>query len=415
MTQGKKTRPVGIFVDVPTIANKTTTEDSYVTVYSWDTEFLLGKVFRFSATTNTLKVKILGSLDGGLTYPETAEAEFVVTTSTPVVKRISDYYSALRVQVAPNVSLTNGTLTTTAIGSSMPDLADVLVLGTVGIDQTGTKNNVKTITGSLTGLEAGTALIGKVSIDQVTASANEVVVKSITAGDNNIGNVDIVSLPSGNLGQKTSAASLSVTPATNVVDATYIGDIKFGEAPPVAYNAGANDATTQRVVLSTETLTALENITAAVDQTTDGTSNRVVAKISQAVGENHVEILDSSGGGITSTASALDINIKSGTPTVLTVIPTNVSISFADNAAQTIIAAPGSGKRLRITSLFLSSSVNVTIAMKSGVNLIGTIYGQSFDHTWVIPMALGTVEAFILDATSADQIYGQVCYYEESI
>lgn len=47
-------------------------------------------------------------------------------------------------------------------------------------------------------LPAGTNLLGKVGIDQVTANANEVVVKSITAGDTNIGNVDIASaIPAG--------------------------------------------------------------------------------------------------------------------------------------------------------------------------------------------------------------------------
>jgi hypothetical protein len=46
-------------------------------------------------------------------------------------------------------------------------------------------------------LGAGTALIGKVGIDQATANANEVVVKSITAGDNNIGNVDIATIAAG--------------------------------------------------------------------------------------------------------------------------------------------------------------------------------------------------------------------------
>ena len=41
------------------------------------------------------------------------------------------------------------------------------------------------------GINAGSALIGKVSIDQATANANEVVVKSITAGSNVIGKVTI--------------------------------------------------------------------------------------------------------------------------------------------------------------------------------------------------------------------------------
>lgn len=105
-------------------------------------------------------------------------------------------------------------------------------------------------------LLAGTALVGKVGIDQTTANANEVVVKSITAGDNNIGNVDLVTLPAGNLGQRAMAASLSAVPANDIADATYIGDIKFGEALP------AGTALIGKV---------------GIDQTTDGTTNKVHA------------------------------------------------------------------------------------------------------------------------------------------
>lgn len=160
-------------------------------------------------------------------------------------------------------------------------------------------------------LPSGTALLGKVSIDQVTANANEIVVKSITAGP----------LPD------TSASDLShihsdadsIKTAVEVLDNCISGNEAQVDVVtlPVSFNAGTNDATTQRVTLSTETLTALENITSAVDQTTDGTTNRVVAKISQVAGENHVEVCDSSGSGITSTGNALDINIKSGNPTTL--------------------------------------------------------------------------------------------------
>lgn len=63
-------------------------------------------------------------------------------------------------------------------------------------------------------------------------SNNDVTVTAISAGNNNIGNVDIVTLPSGNLGQQAMAASLSVVPASDITDATYIGDIKFAEAEP---------------------------------------------------------------------------------------------------------------------------------------------------------------------------------------
>lgn len=72
---------------------------------------------------------------------------------------------------------------------------------------------------------------------KVTLDSEAVAIASIAAGDNNIGNVDIVSLPAGNLGQQAMAASLSVVPASNITDATYIGDIKFGEALPAGTNA----------------------------------------------------------------------------------------------------------------------------------------------------------------------------------
>lgn len=55
---------------------------------------------------------------------------------------------------------------------------------------------------------------------------------ALVAGNANIGDVDVASLPSGNIGQQAMAASVSTVPANNITDATYIGDIKFGEALP---------------------------------------------------------------------------------------------------------------------------------------------------------------------------------------
>ena len=65
---------------------------------------------------------------------------------------------------------------------------------------------------------------------------------------------DVMALPAGNLGQQLKAASLSIAPATDITDATYIGDIKFGESLPYG--------------------TALLGNT-GVDQTTPGTTNKV--------------------------------------------------------------------------------------------------------------------------------------------
>jgi len=72
-----------------------------------------------------------------------------------------------------------------------------------------------TLSGTVT-LGAGTAGIGKLT-------ANSGV---------DIGDVDLTSLPAGNLGQQAMAASLSTVPASDITDATYIGDIKFGESLP---------------------------------------------------------------------------------------------------------------------------------------------------------------------------------------
>lgn len=95
--------------------------------------------------------------------------------------------------------------------------------------------------------------------------------------------------------------------------------------------------------------------------------------------------------------------------------PIPLNISFASVDAQTIIAAPVAGSRIRITSLFLSSATDVNVAIKSATTTIGTIYGMAFAKDWVQPLKLGTAEAFVLDAVTADQIYGQVCYYVEVV
>lgn len=77
---------------------------------------------------------------------------------------------------------------------------------------------------------------------------------SVSIDSVDIGDVDIKEFPAGNLGQQLKAASLSVAPATDIVDATYIGDIKFGEELP---------AGTQLVGK------------VGIDQTTPGTTNLV--------------------------------------------------------------------------------------------------------------------------------------------
>jgi hypothetical protein len=127
--------------------------------------------------------------------------------------------------------------------------------------------------------------LGSVTVDDV----------GLKAGDNNVGNVDIVTLPAGNLGQKTSAASLSTTPATDIADATYIGDIKFGEGLPAGSSllgkvgidqstANANEVVTKTGSITTATLNAetTKVIGTVNDKVADGDNATLGAKADSA-------------------------------------------------------------------------------------------------------------------------------------
>jgi hypothetical protein len=91
----------------------------------WPVRSLKSKTFWFVATSHDLSVKILGSLDGGDTFPVTAEAAFTVAVGAVVVKSIGNDYTALKIQVKPAVDDVHGTLSVTAHGTSAPDTADV--------------------------------------------------------------------------------------------------------------------------------------------------------------------------------------------------------------------------------------------------------------------------------------------------
>ena len=121
-------------IDRPDVADLTTTINDYVLVpfpldrettrNYWDTWHLAGvKLLRFSAADNNLKVKVMGSIDG-TNFTETVEAEFSVTTATPVTKRILPYWPYLQVQVKPAVAAQHGTLSILAIGTSITAEAD---------------------------------------------------------------------------------------------------------------------------------------------------------------------------------------------------------------------------------------------------------------------------------------------------
>ena len=135
-----------IQLDRPVVDNLLTTGDAYVIVpfnidrteetrNYWDAWHLTGvKVLLFSATTKDLKVKILGSLDG-ITFSQTVEAEFTVTTSATVLKRITAYWPYLQIQVKPASAGQNGTLSVQAMGTTFSSEVDTELTAT--IDPTG--------------------------------------------------------------------------------------------------------------------------------------------------------------------------------------------------------------------------------------------------------------------------------------
>lgn len=231
-------------------------------------------------------------------------------------------------------------------------------------------------TGLATSTNQGTAISTLSSIDSKLPSLVDGKIPvdiSVSVDSVDIGNVDISELPPGNLGQRAKSLSLSTAPAIDITDGTYIGDIKFGESTPldVSYSTGATDAKTIRVKLSTEDVTTLDT-------------------------------------------SLSSINTKMSEKVQL-----HTNIDFSSASAQTIISAPGTGYRIRLCQLLLMSGaelpVNSEVAVKSGSTIIKTVKGAAIALDFPEHCNLGTNEALVLQATTADRVIGGVDYYVEAV
>ena len=129
-------------------------------------------------------------------------------------------------------------------------------------------------------LQAGTALAGKVGIDQVTANANQVVVKSITAGAAVIGKViirnaansaDIDPLAEGTFTGRIGEVDAAPTVNTIMDRLKTLATLLAGGLP-AALGAGGG----VKVDGSGTALPVSGSVTAAIDQTTQRTTNAVV-------------------------------------------------------------------------------------------------------------------------------------------
>lgn len=90
-------------------SNKTST-NAYVDVGALDCSAYRTKHFVFVGATNTMSVQILGSIDGGTTYPFTVEAAFDVAASATVTKTVTTAYTHLKPQVKSKVNDVHGVL-----------------------------------------------------------------------------------------------------------------------------------------------------------------------------------------------------------------------------------------------------------------------------------------------------------------
>lgn len=102
------------------MADFTTTTNIYSSVGEWSVGHFGTKRLRFEAADNTLNVTIMGSFDGGVTFPIEAEAQFAVQAgpTNAVIKTITDLYTDIEVMVDPAVDDTHGTLSVTFTGWS---------------------------------------------------------------------------------------------------------------------------------------------------------------------------------------------------------------------------------------------------------------------------------------------------------
>jgi len=311
--------------------------------------------------------------------------------------------------------------------------------------------------------------IGDIKFGEALPAGTNAIGKLAANSGVDIGDVDVTSLPAANLGQKAMAASLSVTPASDVTDGTYLGDIKFGEALPagtaaigkLAANSGVDigdvDVTSQPadtfvaedgalgkgVLLQGDDGTDRHNV--AVD-----TSGRLQVDIAEqsdatalavdATGSGDVPItLDGETVELAASTAAIgklaantgvdigDVDVTSlpgaiqgpGNPTVDSFSSAVVNLA-ASTDNQVLVAAPGADKQLWVYGLFMMADTahgTVTLQDEDDTAYSGTM-AVSDEGGWVLPMsgnfAMPWVKVATNKALEADvgacTVDGIICY-----
>ena len=168
------------------------------------------------------------------------------------------------------------------------------------------------------------------------------------------------------------------------------------------------DADSLPVTLSTETIAALVGLLtsspASITLDEDGTARNPI-ELWKAIKNMQID------------GNASLVSILAQLVTKKVQLHANIDISQA--TAYTAIAAPSAGYRIRLTQLCLMSGaatpVNSEIGIKSASTLLKTVKGAAIVLDFPEHCNLGTAEALVLLATTADRIVGGVDYYVEAI
>ena len=254
-------------------------------------------------------------------------------------------------------------------------------------------------------------------------------VNALPIGTNNIGDVDVASLPSGSLGQQLAATSLSVVPGTNIADATYIGDIKFGENLP--------GGTIDTVTTITNTVHVDDNSsTLSVDDgasslTVDNATISVVGsgieataqRVTIATDSTGVLSVDDNGGSLTTdigTALPAGTNIIGAVKRdVINYTPITKYYTNAGAVTDGIVWSPSAGKKWVITDMILSISAAATITLEEDLAAGDSVRikyelaaNGGVSTNFQTPLHGTEDDADLLITTSAGNIYITVTGYE---
>ncbi len=230
-------------------------------------------------------------------------------------------------------------------------------------------------------LPAGTNALGSVTVTALsgadftkpdgstTAPATNVVIAGwdgsnvqtiITDATGNL-QVDVLALPAGNLGQQVMAVSLSVVPASNIADGTYLGDINFGESLPAGTNAiGTVEVTAQNFTTPAGSTTSPDEI--VIIGGYDGANYQELSVDTN--GNANVVLQDGS-----SDIGIVEVNVLTGANFTK---PTGTSTA----PAVSVVVAGWDGSAVRTLTTDASGNLQVDVLTLPDVTITATNYSQ---------------------------------------